>query len=426
MSNISIAVKTLKIGHYVHLPLGWVSHPFVLNSFLVKDEKQLSILQNLGLEKIVVDVERSQLQDFDIGETAMDESRAAVEHEAQLRDAELAQQQAELKQLQLQKSQQQDKWWQVLRQTRTSYQDNVSKLQEIYSKVSLQPNQALESLEQLSGTIINHAEQDSRFGLALCNNPISGDLLYQNALNVAVISAKLAISLGQSRSECGLIIQTALLSNYGLLWVPESIRNRKIGLSKPEINYMKQHPVYAKQKLQDIKNLSETVITSIAQLHEKLDGSGFPKGLKGAQILPQAQLVGAASRYNDMCNGAFNCQRNSPHQVVALLFKFADKLYAKQYIEQLVSLFGLYPAGTVLQYDDQQLSQVQINIKGSLKQPLIMSMSEIDEAKRKPRLFDLTDNQSATVTPLTTDSVDAQYLEKFNLKEQYNVYYAIE
>ena len=127
-----------------------------------------------------------------------------------------------------------------------------------------------------------------------------------------------------------------------------------------------------------------------------------------------------------MCNGAFNCQRNSPHQVIALLFKFADKLYAKQYIEQLVSLFGLYPTGTVLQYGDNQFSQVQINIKGSLKQPLIMSMCEIDEEKRKPRLLDLTNTKTATVTPLTTDNVDAQYLEKFSLKEQYNVYYAIE
>ncbi|MFT5880785.1 MAG: hypothetical protein ACI86X_001923, partial [Moritella sp.] len=64
MSNISLPINQLRIGHYVHLPIGWASHPFMLNSFLVKDDKQLAILKRLGLETITVDIERSEITDF--------------------------------------------------------------------------------------------------------------------------------------------------------------------------------------------------------------------------------------------------------------------------------------------------------------------------------------------------------------------------
>lgn len=67
-----------------------------------------------------------------------------------------------------------------------------------------------------------------------------------------------------------------------------------------------------------------------------------------------------------------------------------------------------------------------MNIYASLKQPLIMSMSDIDQEKKRPRLLDLTQAKIAKLTPLTTDSIDEQYLEKFSLKNQYNIFYAVE
>ena len=121
MANISLAIKALKIGHYVHLPIGWVSHPFVLNSFLVKDEKQLNILKNLGLEKIIVDIERSQIQDFDeLSANAIDEL-SAIENKKQIDAEEVARQQAEIARLKVQTAKQQDQWWLILRQARKNY-----------------------------------------------------------------------------------------------------------------------------------------------------------------------------------------------------------------------------------------------------------------------------------------------------------------
>ena len=61
MTNVSLTIKDLKVGHFINLPIGWTSHPFILNSFMIKDERQLQIVQHLGLATISVDIARSKI-----------------------------------------------------------------------------------------------------------------------------------------------------------------------------------------------------------------------------------------------------------------------------------------------------------------------------------------------------------------------------
>ena len=127
-----------------------------------------------------------------------------------------------------------------------------------------------------------------------------------------------------------------------------SIRNKKSELTKPEVNYLKQHPAYAAQRLQDIAALPDSVVHSILQVNEKFDGSGYPRGFKQDKISKYAQLVAITTRYNEMCNANLPPHRYSPHLAIGLLFKVANKHYNKAYLEQFIKMIGIYPVGTIV------------------------------------------------------------------------------
>lgn len=420
MSNVSLPIDQLRIGHYIHLPIGWASHPFMLNSFLVKDNKQLAILRRLGLKTITVDVERSEITDFlpvDPGDTPV----IGEEGSHNSSNSKAAEQQTIVEQERLQQIQQQQQtWWKQIRTAQTNYQTKVATLKDIYSKLTLQPDQALMALEGLAGELMTEAEQQGEHDFALCNNEVACDALYQNALNVAVLSTKLAHQLALSHSDCAIVTKVALLSHFGMLWVPATIRNKKTELTKPELNYLKQHPAYANQKLQDTNLVEDVVLSSVLQLNEKLDGSGFPRGLTESKINKFAQLIGITIRYNEMCNANILQQRYSPHLVIAYLFKVAGKRYNKVFVEQFVKMMGVYPIGSIVSYQDC-LAQVQMNITASFDHPLLLDFSKIEPIKKLPLLLHSIEEKVTIERCVKLDDVKQAQITKFNLEQRNNV-----
>jgi len=425
MANVSLTIKDLKVGHFINLPIGWTSHPFILNSFIIKDEKQLQIVQHLGLATISVDISRSKIAQASESE----QSSVPTENDLALaeqtrKNTEAVAQQTIVKEKQEQQTQlsQQQAWWKQIRHTRSNYQNKVAFLKDIYSKLSLQPEKAMELLELLSGELTIAAEQQHDFSFVLCNEEISSDTLYQNAMNVAVLSTRLAQQLAFNAQDVAIVTQTALLSQFGMLWVPASIRNKRSELTKPEVNYLKQHPAYAAQRLQDIDALPDIVVHSILQVNEKFDGSGYPRGFKQDKISKYAQLVAITTRYNEMCNANLPQHRYSPHLAIGLLFKVANKHYNKAYLEQFIKMIGIYPVGTIVSYDNSQ-ALVQMNITDSLRQPLIVDFNELEPIKKQPLLRHCSDEDIAITKAISSNNTAPEHLEKFNLAQRSNLYF---
>ncbi|WP_157781870.1 DUF3391 domain-containing protein, partial [Rubrivivax gelatinosus] len=59
----TIAVQDLRVGMYVHLDLGWMSHPFPLSSFRISSPEQIATIRSLGLQRLRWAPERSALDD---------------------------------------------------------------------------------------------------------------------------------------------------------------------------------------------------------------------------------------------------------------------------------------------------------------------------------------------------------------------------
>lgn len=106
---------------------------------------------------------------------------------------------------------------------------------------------------------------------------------------VTDLAIKFAQAIGLSNTDLEHVRRGALLHDVGKLGIPDAILHKPGKLTEEEWQIMRMHPVYAYQWLSSIKFLEPALHIPYAH-HEKWDGSGYPRGLKGEEIPITARL----------------------------------------------------------------------------------------------------------------------------------------
>ena len=114
---------------------------------------------------------------------------------------------------------------------------------------------------------------------------------------VATLALRLARSLGVSEEAQQEIRYGSWLHDCGKIGVPEAILNAERALSEEEFKIVMQHPEWGCEVVRKA-NLSKTVQDIVLYHHERYDGNGYPRGLRGDSIPLEAQIVSAA----DVCD----------------------------------------------------------------------------------------------------------------------------
>lgn len=116
------------------------------------------------------------------------------------------------------------------------------------------------------------------------------DWLYTHSIDVALISLVMAIEMGYSDEELTNLGIGTLLHDVGKLLVPKFIIQKPSSLTDAEMAVIKQHCELGISSLSNF-NLPKEYTDIVLQHHERLDGSGYPKGLYGYEICRNAKIV---------------------------------------------------------------------------------------------------------------------------------------
>jgi len=112
-------------------------------------------------------------------------------------------------------------------------------------------------------------------------------------VRVADLACIIARQMGVTESRIPIIRIAALIHDVGKVCVPTEILNKPAPLSPIEFEIVKQHPKAAYDVLSKIE-FPWAIADIVLQHHERADGSGYPSGLRGAQIHLEAQIIGVA------------------------------------------------------------------------------------------------------------------------------------
>lgn len=119
--------------------------------------------------------------------------------------------------------------------------------------------------------------------------------------NVAILAERIAHEMGMSDERCRIVRLAALVHDIGKNAIPVELLVKPNGLSALEQDVVKQHVEAGYQVLSRIE-FAQPVADIMRQHHERLDGSGYPRGLAGDQILLEARILAVADTVDAMVN----------------------------------------------------------------------------------------------------------------------------
>lgn len=120
-----------------------------------------------------------------------------------------------------------------------------------------------------------------------------------HSLRVAEFSLMIAEELGLSEIELAILEHGAALHDIGKIAVRQEVLHKPSHLTEEEFEHIKIHPVVGREILEPIEDFKD-MLDLVYYHHERIDGKGYPEGLKGDMIPVLAQIVAVADTYDAM------------------------------------------------------------------------------------------------------------------------------
>ena len=145
---------------------------------------------------------------------------------------------------------------------------------------------------------------------------------YTHCINVSILAVILGKKLGYSREELELVGMAGLFHDAGKSVIPNEILNKPGKLTDKEMNVMRTHPLRGYQVLKEQPDIPIEVLRGALEHHEKNDGSGYPRGLKGDEISEIARLLAVVDVYDALTSRRVYKDPMPPGKVLAMMYKW--------------------------------------------------------------------------------------------------------
>jgi HD-GYP domain-containing protein (c-di-GMP phosphodiesterase class II) len=158
---------------------------------------------------------------------------------------------------------------------------------------------------------------------------------YAHSLRVATFLTIFGANMGLSVDEQKLLATGGVLHDLGKLQIPIHILNKPGRLTKEEFVTMQGHVPSTLQLLEKCENIPKGVLIIAGQHHEKLDGSGYPNGLKGNQLNQLARMTAIVDIFTALTDRRVYKSAMLPEEALA----FMSDAMATQLDMQLLAFF---------------------------------------------------------------------------------------
>lgn len=225
------------------------------------------------------------------------------------------------------------------------------------------------------------------------------EYLYRHSLNVCIYTILMGRTQGYSPSELTALGLGALLHDVGKVLVPQSILQKSGKLTNDEYEQVKHHAEYGYMMLKDEAGIPLSAAHCAYQHHERMNGSGYPRQLKGDDIHDYARWIAIADSYDAMTTHRVYRSALLPHQAAEILYVGCGQLYEKEKLDVFRDKVAVYPLGITVKINTGETGIV-VKIHHHLPQrPILRIVTDPDgETLKAPYDLDLAITLTTVIT----------------------------
>jgi HD-GYP domain-containing protein (c-di-GMP phosphodiesterase class II) len=196
--------------------------------------------------------------------------------------------------------------------------------------------------------------------------------LYAHVINVCIFTLMLGTMQDLAKPVLASLGVGALLHDVGQVRLPRNLVRKPGHYTAQEQRLMQAHPHLGARMLSQTSHMPQDACRIVAEHHERLDGSGYPQGLRGIALSPLSQMVAIADVYETMLSTREGHPPLLPAQALKELYQQGR---ARQFdlglVEKMVRCLGIYPVGSLIELNTGERGIVMaINPRKAL-QPVV-------------------------------------------------------
>jgi hypothetical protein len=182
--------------------------------------------------------------------------------------------------------------------------------------------------------------------------------LIRNLVNTAIFAVKVGMGLGYRRDELSRLGLAGLVHDLGMFRLPDQLLNDPGRWADHQIELLRTHPNIGAELLTQVAPDQPWLAEVALQEHERANGTGYPRGLKGYQTHEFAQIIGLADVFDALLTPRPYRRKMFPHEAIRELLMVEKAAFSSQVIKAMVEQFSVFPLGTIVRLNTGEVGVV--------------------------------------------------------------------
>ncbi|MGI5921262.1 MAG: HD-GYP domain-containing protein [Syntrophomonadaceae bacterium] len=216
------------------------------------------------------------------------------------------------------------------------------------------------------------------------------DYTFAHSVNVCILSIMCGITMSYHELRLKELGIGALLHDIGKTKIDLAILNKEEDLTREEFAEIKRHCEYGFNILRQCPDVSLLSAHIAFQHHERWDGKGYPRQLKGEKILDYARIVATADVYDALMADRPYRPAYSVSQAITILQRMSGIYLDPQSVSALVANIAMYPIGSIVELNTGEVGIVVDNNKETPARPVLKIVFDNNKRLIRPHEIDLS------------------------------------
>jgi putative nucleotidyltransferase with HDIG domain len=374
-----IGVDQLILGMHLKEFCGsWMEHPFWRTGFVITDPKDITTILASSIKEVWIDCSKGL--DVPVGQVAVSEAESEAQVEEELQKAV----HSERNTAPVSAAVELERAAKICFQSKQAV---VSMFQEARMGKAIDIGGAQRMVEEITDSVTRNPGAL----ISLARLKTVDDYTYMHSVAVCAMMVTLAKQLGLDAEQVRLAGIAGLMHDLGKAAMPMDVLNKPGKLTDAEFAIIKSHPEEGHRMLLTGTDVHEMVLDVCLHHHEKTDGSGYPKGLKDAEISLFAKMGAVCDVYDAITSNRPYKSGWDPAESLRKMAEWSSGHFDGKVFQAFVKSLGIYPTGSLIRLTSGRLAVVMEQTGKSLTMPLVkVFFSTKSNMRIVPEIVDLS------------------------------------
>lgn len=223
----------------------------------------------------------------------------------------------------------------------------------------------------MADTIVGEVCSHPQGLVQLTDIRLRNEFLFGHVVNVALLCTMIGRDLGYSPHKLHELALGGLLHDVGQLRISQDLLSKPTDLTAAERRIIQAHTLQGFDLLWQTGDFSPNVMLMALQHHERINGSGYPQGLRNEEIREESKIVAVADVYDAMTSDRPHRRANFPHETCLSMVREMGTLFDTKILSAFLMREAIYPVGSVVLLSTGQLGVVTQIFPGMQNRPII-------------------------------------------------------